>query len=244
MLTDHVAFALVNNNIVMRNIGRLAFFIYAFLIAESYIHLKERPEKLRGHVIKLLVLCAVSEPLFDKFDHYKWFDLSSQSVMPTLLLGFMALICMGCWNRRFENKTAVTAIGSIGICFTAALLSYFINSDYAFGGVVLIPLFYLYLTKGDCLELPQKLLCLLAIEAVFMVFDIWRRVSFGGWQEFKEMAIILSRWKYGLAVSMLPLAFYNRKLGCHSKWSGRLYSIFYPLQFVVLIIARYFIRGF
>ena len=30
MLIDHIAFALVNNNIALRNIGRFAFFIYAF----------------------------------------------------------------------------------------------------------------------------------------------------------------------------------------------------------------------
>ena len=244
MLIDHIAFALVNNNIAMRNIGRFAFFIYAFLIAESYFHLREKPEKLRNHLIKLLILCVISEPLFDRFDHYKWIDPSSQSVMPTLLLGFAALICTGWWCRRFEKKGSAKVIGSITICFAAALFSYYLNSDYAFGGVVLVVLFYLYLKQADYLRVPQRLVFLLGVEAVFMAFDIWRRVGFGNWQEFKEMANVLSMWKYGLAVSMIPLAFYNRKLGYHSKWFSWLYSIFYPLQYVVLIIARYFIRGF
>ena len=244
MLIDHIAFSLVNNNLAMRNIGRFAFFIYAFLIAESYFHLREKPEKLKIHLIKLLVRCVVSEPLFDRFDHYKWIDPSSQSVLPTLMLGFVALICAGWWRGKFQNKKSVAGIGTIGICFTAALFSYYLNSDYAFGGVVLVVLFYVYLTQVEHLKFPQRLVLLLVIEAVFMLFDIWRRIGFGGWQEFKEMAVVLGRWKYGLAVSMLPFAFYNRRLGYHSKWFSWLYSIFYPLQFVVLIIARYFIRGF
>ena len=244
MLIDHIAFSLVNNNLAMRNIGRFAFFIYALLIAESYIHLREKPEQLKSHLIKLLVLCVVSEPLFDRFDHYKWIDTSSQSVMPTLMLGFVALICAGWWRGKYQNKKAISGIGATGIYFASALFSYFLNSDYAFGGVVLVVLFYLYLTQVDHLKFPQRLVFLLAIEAVFMLFDIWRRVDFGNWLEFKEMANVLSVWKFGLAVSMLPLAFYNRKLGYHSKWFSWLYSIFYPLQFVVLIIARYFIRGF
>lgn len=244
MLIDHIAFALVNNNTALRNIGRFAFFIYAFLIAESYFHLREKPEKLKSHLIKLLVLCVVSEPLFDRFDHYKWIDPSSQSVMPTLMLGFVVLICAGWWSGKFQNKKAVATIGTIGICFASAVFSYFLNSDYAFGGVVLVVLFYLYLKHAYQLKLPQRLVFLLAIEAVFMIFDIWRRVDFGNWQKFKEMANVLSVWKFGLAVSLVPMVFYNRKLGYHSRWFGWLYSIFYPLQFVVLLIARYFIRGF
>ena len=164
--------------------------------------------------------------------------------MPTLLLGFVALVCAGCWNRRFEKKELVRLIGEIGTCFVAALSSYIVNSDYAFGDVILVVLFYLYLKQADHLKFPQRLLCLFAIEAVFLLFDIWRRIGFGGWQEFKEMAVVLSRWKYGLAASMIPLAFYNRKLGYHSKWFSWMYSVFYPLQFAVLIIARYYIRGF
>ena len=244
MLIDHIAFWLVDNNAAMRNIGRLAFFIYAFLMAESYYHLKDKPERLRNHLLKLLILCLVSEPLFDCFDHVKWIDWSSQSVMPTLTMGFLALIGSGWWSRKNAGNRTAGITGSACICLAAAMVSFFIKSDYAFCGVVLVILFYLYLSKADGLTFPWRLLALLGIEAVYILIDIWSRTGFGSWQQFIEMAVLLSVWKYGAAAAMLPLAFYNRDLGYHSRWFGWLYSIFYPLQFLVLIIVRYYRMGF
>ena len=244
MLIDHIAFWFVDNNIAMRNIGRLAFFIYAFLIAESYYHLQYKPKKLLHHLIKLIALCLITEPLFDFFDHIAWNDPSSQSVMPTLTFGFAALIGIGYWSKTFGEGRRLTAVGSCIICLIAALASFFLKSDYAFSGVLLIVLFYYYLTKTDKMVLPQKVGALLAIEAVFIITDIWRRTDFGNWQAFKSMADLLSMWKYGMAIVIIPLVFYNRKLVYHSRWFSWLYSIFYPLQFAVLLILRYYIKGF
>lgn len=244
MFIDHFAFWLVNNNTAMRNIGRLAFFIYAFLMAESYYHLKGKSDRLRNHLIKLLVLCVISEPLYDFFEHVKWNDSSSQSVMVTLALGFIALVGAGWCFRKYVNKRALSIAGSIGICFAAAIVSYLLKSDYAFCGVVLIVMFYLYLSYADKMTIGKRMISLLSIEVIYILIDLWSRTGFGSWQEFMDMAHLLSMWKYGAAVAMIPLVFYNRKLGYHSKWFRWVYSIFYPLQFVVLIIARYNIRGF
>ena len=105
MFIDHTAFWLVNNNLVMRNIGRLAFVSYCFLIAESYYHLKDKPDRLKKHVIKLLFLFVLSEVPYDLFDHRKLMDFSSQNVILTLLLGFLSLIIAGYIKRKTNNKT-------------------------------------------------------------------------------------------------------------------------------------------
>ena len=120
MLVDHTVFWFVDNNNIMRNIGRLAFIIYAFLIAESYYHLREKPEHLKSHALKLLILCLVSEIPYDQFTRCKWIFWDLQSVMPTLLLGFMALISSGWWEKRSSGSKRVA--GSVIICITAALM--------------------------------------------------------------------------------------------------------------------------
>lgn len=83
-----------------------------------------------------------------------------------------------------------------------------------------------------------------SIDAAYICTYIWASAEFGSWPAIAEAAASFNRRLIGSLVAIIPLAFYNRKLGYHSKWFGWLYSIFYPLQFAVLIIARYFIRGF
>lgn len=244
MVIDHTAFWLVDNNLVMRNIGRLAFVIYAFLIAESYYHLKDKPGRLRRHAFKLLILCLVSEIPFDLFDHVKLVDFESQSVMPTLMFGFLALVASGWWQEKKAGNRPIAVVGSVIIVLAMAMVSYWSRSDYCFSGVVLIFLFYIYLRHVSNLSLPRRIIFLYLIEAFFIITDIWRRTQFGTWQEFVDMGLILSQWTAGAVVMFLPLAFYNRKLGYNSKWFSWLYSFFYPLQFVVVLIARYFMRGF
>ena len=82
MLIDHIAFWLVNNNNVMRNIERFTFAIYAFLIAESYFHLKKKTDRLRSHMLKLLFLSIVSEPLRDQYILYKMGGLEISEYNP------------------------------------------------------------------------------------------------------------------------------------------------------------------
>ena len=115
MLIDHVAFWLVNNNNMMRNIGRVAFIVYAFLIAESYYHLREKPDRLQSHVLKLLILSMVSEPLHDQYILLKWMNWKTQNTIPMLLIGFVALILVGWWEGRHAQNQVIARTGAVVI---------------------------------------------------------------------------------------------------------------------------------
>ena len=41
MVIDHISSGFLNNYMPMRNIGRLAFITYAFLMAEAFYHLRK-----------------------------------------------------------------------------------------------------------------------------------------------------------------------------------------------------------
>ena len=110
-----IAFWLVNNNNVMRNIGRVAFIVYAFLIAESYYHLREKPDRLRSHVLKLLILSTWSEPLHDQYILLKWMNWKTQNTIPMLLIGFVALILVGWWEGRHAQNQVIARTGAVVI---------------------------------------------------------------------------------------------------------------------------------
>ena len=244
MVIDHLGYPFFFDNLLMRSIGRLAFIIYAFLIAEGYYHLKDKPGRLKIHVIKIFVLCLITEIPFDLFDSRKWINLSTQSSLLTLMLGFQALILSGVWIERFKEKKTVSIVGSVLICLALATASYLIKSEYKFAGVLLIVFFYLYLKRVDDMSLSMRFAALVCLFAVHLCIYMWSRSGFGNWEAVTKAALAFKPRLVGTLCSIIPLAFYNRKLGYHSKWFSWLYSIFYPLQFVVLLIARYFIRGF
>ena len=244
MVIDHLGYPFFFDSLFMRSIGRLAFILYAFLIAEGYYHLRNKPDQLRTHVIKIFVLCLITEVPFDLFDSRAWNNFSTQSSLPTLMLSFLALILSGVWIEKFREKKVVSFLGAVIICLVAASVSYLIKSEYKFAGVLLIVFFYLYLRKANELNLPARFAALSALFAAHICIYIWSRSGFGDWEAISKAALVFKPRLAGTVCTIIPIAFYNRKLGYHSKWFSWLYSIFYPLQFVVLLVARYFIRGF
>ncbi len=265
MAVDHVGFQLMDNNLFMRLIGRTAFMVYAFLMAEGYYHLKDAPDRLAKHAGKLVLLCLVTEVPFDLFEFRQWVNFQTQSVLPTLLLGFAALIASGRWMayaapggsaRQIEHaapdgmaetdaaggRRIIGIAGSIAICLAAAAAARVIHSEYSFAGVLLVVMFYLCMEKTGEEPFPVRALALAGVYAAYLLLYIWQRSGFGGWQEFTAMARGYRLWFSATGLTIIPLLFYNRHLGYHSRWFDALYSCFYPLQFVVIIVVRMFLE--
>ena len=235
MLIDHVGLSLFDNNHLMRSIGRLAFILYAFMMAESYCHLQNKPDRLRSHMLKLLLLFAVSEIPFNLFDYRMWSYPERQNVMGTLALGYAGLIAAGWWMRKLRDKRAAAVGGSILICLLAAAVSYLIRSEYKFAGVLLIVMFYLYL--------PERIGVLAVLFVCYIGLYVWSRGGFRGdpwlaamWKSFRPFVP-------GTLAAIIPIALYNRQLGYRSRWFQILYSCFYPAQFVLLLAVRILTEG-
>ncbi len=236
MVIDHVGLKMMDNSFLMRSIGRMAFIIYAFLIAEGYRHVKTDRERLKKHIWKLIVLCLVTEIPYDLFDHGTWFFPGAQSVLPTLTLGYMALVGSGFWIRRLEKHRTAAYAGSAVICFAAASVSYLIRSEYRFVGVLLVVMFCLYLDCMGRMTMPQRALALTGLMTVYVLLYIWRISGFGGWEEYCAAARGFCLLIPGMFLTIVPLTLYNQELGYHSRWFDALYSLFYPLQFAVLLM--------
>lgn len=132
MVIDHCAYYLMDGNTVhyevMRCVGRIAFPIFAFLVAEGFAHTRNR-KKYFG---QLLVFAVVSE--------IPWYLLNgadgTHNVMFTLALGVVALAV-------FEK---LKKDGTLCIC-TILFIAWFATwsgVDYEWRGVLMIVIFYLF----------------------------------------------------------------------------------------------------
>ena len=141
MLVDHIAAAMAMDYdlymrmgpqlyLVLRGIGRVAFPIYCFLMAEGAHHTRS-PGR---YALRLLVGAVLSEIPFDLalFGGIGW---AHQSVMVTLLLGFGALWAMKkCGHVLLKLLVALPFI----------LLGDLLMTDYGSYGVLLIVLLGLF----------------------------------------------------------------------------------------------------
>lgn len=233
MTADHMGYAFFGDNVVMRIVGRLAFLFYAFMIAEGFNHFKNKPDRVKHHVIKLAVLCVVSEFAYDFFETGKPVDWGAQSVMPVLLLGLVGLII----TEKFINKPWIYILFYIG----AAYATYLAKTSYSFVGVLLIYAFYFYIKHAGNRSFPERLIFLFAMISVYFTMYIWAKSGYGGlsaWlASFKEFAPLMT----GHAAAAVCLALYDGKPGYGNKVFGWFYSLYFPLHLVVLGIIRFFV---
>ncbi len=134
MLTDHVGAVLLPGAAALRCIGRLAFPIFTFQIAEGCAKTGDR----RKYIGRLLLFALLSEIPFDLMKSGEIWAPGGQNVLWTLLLGALACFWLE-WAGELPSGGALAAAG------LAALsgLAWWLRTDYGGWGVLLAALFYL-----------------------------------------------------------------------------------------------------
>ena len=136
MTVDHVGAVLFPSQIWMRCVGRLAFVIYAFLIAEGYFH----THNVKKYMGRLGFLAIVSEIPFDLIFHHTFVYWGSQNVFFTLFLGLVGLYLMDRIKMRLQPQFWFCALIPVAaMCLAAGLL----QCDYRYYGILVITLFYM-----------------------------------------------------------------------------------------------------
>lgn len=142
MTIDHIGLLFTHGTLYffLRCIGRLAFPLYAFLIAQGAVYTHSR---LR-YAVRLFLCGLVSEPVFDRVFYGSWWQPAHQNVLWTLLLGLLSLYvadgligALKCGN--FGCHTAVYLLSAAVFACAAQML----GSDYGWYGVAIVVLFYM-----------------------------------------------------------------------------------------------------
>ena len=210
MLTDHVGAILLPEVPVLRCVGRLAFPIFAFFIAEGYAHTRNFGRYFR----RLAILAVVSEIPFN-LENGAVFDLTRQNVLFTFCLALLTLRGLEALGRergfgRWAGCGLVLAAG-----FAAGEL---LRTDYGGWGVVTVAL--LQLCRDGKYAKLWLLLAMAAVNGLGM--ESLTMPVFGG-----EMPIQI------FAVAALPVIWlYNGQAG--PKGLRRAFYVFYPAHLLVL----------
>lgn len=204
MLIDHAAY-IFGGALKWRVVGRLAFPIYCFLLAEGAYHTRDS----RKYMLRLAVGALISELAFD-FSFYGRWTWQYQNVFVTLLLGVLALEVI---KRSSEVWLKVLATVHF------ALLAELLHTDYGWHGVLLIVLF------GIVRDKSWKWPALTAgMAVVFWMINSPSRMVFG---------IPVPIQMYGLA-SLLPIALYSGEKLTRNKIAQWGFYLFYPVHMVLL----------
>ena len=154
MLIDHVAATILVRHMlsngatmevytvyeVMRNIGRVAFPIYCFLLVEGFLYTKN----ICRYIGRMCFFVVVAELPFNMAFAGKVFYLGYQSVMLTLLIGLLTMLVCRKWEEKWPENELLQLAGIV-VCTAAGMaLAYVLKTDYAHKGILSIMAFYCF----------------------------------------------------------------------------------------------------
>lgn len=228
MLCDHVGVILLPHLPVLRVIGRLAFPIFAYFIAEGCRYTRNKQKRFLM-IFGLALLCEVA------------YVIASGEVTGTVLVTFSCSVLMiyalqavkEAMVQKNGGRVALTAalfVGSIGI---TCVVGRFVPMDYGIPGA-LLPVFLSFLdyvpdkTPAFFQKVDRRIVRL-AVFALGLVL-VWRlrlRVS-GQIQVYSLLAVI-------------PMALYNGRPGprVFKYW----FYVFFPAHLVVIWLVDMLLKG-
>ena len=125
---------------IMRGIGRIAFPVFAFLLAEGFTHTHSK----KKYAERMLLFALLSEIPYDLAMGGKMIDLERQNVMWTLLAG---LLCL--WGiefvSRYLKKRRLFLAAVVTLC--AMLVTILLRADWGGTGILFVVLFYRFSRK-------------------------------------------------------------------------------------------------
>lgn len=210
MLTDHVGAILLPQVLILRCIGRLAFPVFAFFIAEGYAHTRS----FGRYLLRMAIWAAVSEIPFNlEFGHF--FVPGRQNVLWTFCLALLTLRGLEELRRETGGARYLGCGAALAAGFAAGEL---LRVDYGGWGVLSVALFCL--CRQGRYARPGLLAGMLVLNG--LCIGSMKTAVFG-----IQVPIQI------FAVAALPLLWlYNGRPGAKGwRWA---FYVFYPAHLLVL----------
>ena len=228
MIIDHVG-AVFNLSITYRIIGRVAYPIFVYLVADGFRYTRSKEKFL----LRLFVFAIISEPFFDMALGHSINFFAGTNIFYTLFLGGVAIYVYDKMynyinaNNANNNDYLIKIFSSVPVIFFMFLAN-FLETDYSWFGVLAVYLIYIITNKY-------------ARFAVLIILTQWQHSY--TYQMILQGNIIYIPTPFLLMIpaTILPcilLMFYNNKRGPSLKW---LFYAVYPVHLFILVCIKYLI---
>lgn len=223
MLSDHIWATYMSLGNWMTYIGRMAFPIFAFQIAEGFVH----TSNFKKYALRLLGFAVITEIPFNLFYSSRVFNPYHQNVLFTLLLGLLAIYVLDNLKKNFTKKNIGRSLLWIALICVAATLGFV---DYGFLGMLTVVMFYVL--RDFPFAWLAQLVGMVLINIVFFEGLVYPVEIFGKTFELPYQ---------GFAVfALIPIWLYGGKKGKSNKIMQYGFYAFYPLHMLILYFIKYF----
>ena len=211
MVIDHVGLFFFPQFTFFRWIGRLAFPLFAWMIANGAVHSKN----VRSYASRLLLLGLIAQVPFwyanQSIDMPIWFF----NVVFTLCLGLLSIIVIRSVSNRFYWLLATLCSAALAVAF---------NTDYGVAGVLSVVAFYLFRNDFRMLAVSQTFLLGLLPLVVYQlqlhqIADVSR-------------FYLASSIEWVGLLSLMIIYLHNQRSGPNVKY---FFYYFYPCQYLVIL---------
>jgi hypothetical protein len=208
-----------------RVIGRLAFPLFAYFVAEGFRHTRS-PERF---LLRLFIFAIISEPFFDyalmgSAGILNTDFLNRTNIFYTLFLGGAAITAYKYIIKTIPPHAFDPLVIKLIACAPVPFclwLGEFLTADYGWAGVALI--FTMYVIKRTQLRLfVMAVLCLSFYSSLYSLM-------LAGYSAYISIEHYLMVPAALLPIPLLTL--YNAKRGPRSKW---FFYVFYPAHLAIL----------
>ncbi len=233
MISDHLWASVIPGNRWMTDIGRLAFPIYAFMIAEGFIHTTNAKKYLR----RMLIFAAVSEIPFNLFYSGSLIDPFNQNVLFTFVWGILAIMQVDKIKKQFASEEKPSVKKIIGACALVLLISLgakFTFTDYKFLGYLTVVMFYV--VRDFPFAWVAQAVCMVLLNWTWFKGEILLIELFGKTLEIPNQAYAI--------FALIPIWLYGGKKGRNLGKIGKYgFYIFYPAHMLVLYLIQQLISA-
>lgn len=226
MVCDHAWATVISGQAWLTAVGRLAFPIFAFMLAEGF----RRTRNVKRYALRLLVLALLSEIPFDLMYGATVFYPFHQNVIWTFLI---ALLCM--WAISSVHRHG-KFLPTVLICLITATAGYLagrlLMTDYGGEGVLTVLLFYLFPSETWRQKLCQTL-GMIGLNCILLASLVVPVSLFGHMLELPEQGLAL--------LALIPIWLYNGNQGCHSRCTRLVCYGFYPVHMLILALCMIYL---
>ena len=131
MLIDHIGYIFFPEVSVFRIIGRIAFPIFTYILAEGIYYTKD----IKKYMLRLGIFALLSEIPYDLAFQGKVLEFSRQNVFFTLFLGVLMFYVM---------SNVKNIIMQYAVVIAAVMFSRFLHTDYSSIGILMIFIFSVF----------------------------------------------------------------------------------------------------